>query len=298
MQLTNGAIKVGVQPPPMNPTAVEDYEGVDLNTFDLSAFAKPAKVRTASAAGTDVLSNNPEVQKFLTEGAELFKLGERYEVEIVQRGHNALYELLASIYDFSMRIENSSFKEKILTEIRKDLKDNHSITLKSNTPAINTMVKYMVRSDKVTASRYLKVLTVAQKENLPAADLPAYIARRGGVSQIQDVESAALAKATGDKNNKERTALIREYYELVGKASKLDFDFDATPRKFIDVETNESIQLFTENSREAYQKIMQTYFKTIATTCLQYQIKYVPVAIGDGFEKIMTSYLVEKQKFA
>ena len=63
MQLTNGAIKVGVQPPPMNPTAVEEYEGVDLDTFDLSAFAKPAKVRTASAAGTDVLSNNPEVQK-------------------------------------------------------------------------------------------------------------------------------------------------------------------------------------------------------------------------------------------
>jgi hypothetical protein len=43
---------------------------------------------------------------------------------------------------------------------------------------------------------------------------------------------------------------------------------------------------------------MQTYFKTIATTCLKYQIKYIPVAIGDGFEKIMTSYLVEKQKFA
>ncbi len=152
MQLTNGAIKVGVQPPPLNPTAVEEYEGVDLNTFDLSAFAKPAKVRTASAAGTDVLSNNPEVQKFLTEGAELFKLGERYEVEIVQRGHNALYELLASIYDFSMRIENSSFKEKILTEIRKDLKDNHSITIKSNTPAINTMVKYMVRAIHSDAS--------------------------------------------------------------------------------------------------------------------------------------------------
>jgi len=139
MQLTNGAIKVGVQPPPMSPTAVDEFEGVNLETFDLSAFAKPAKVRTASAAGTDVVSHNPEVQKFLTEGAELFKLGEKYEVEIVQRGHNALYELLASIYDFSMRIEQSTFKEKILTEIRKDLKDNHNIALKSNTPAINTM---------------------------------------------------------------------------------------------------------------------------------------------------------------
>jgi hypothetical protein len=149
------------------------------------------------------------------------------KVEIVQRGHNALYELLASIYDFSMRIENSSFKEKILTEIRKDLKENHSITLKSNTTRHqhDGHVTWFA-SDKVTASRYLKVLTVAQKENLAAADLPAYIARRGGVSQIQDVESAALAKGTGDKNNKERTGLIREYFELVGKASKLDFEFE------------------------------------------------------------------------
>lgn len=226
MQLTNGAIKVGVQPPPMSPAAVDEFEGVDLDTFDLSAFAKPAKVRTASAAGTDVVSLNPEVQKFLAEGAELFKLGERYEVEIVNRGNNALYELLASIYDFSMRIEQSTFKEKILAEIRKKLKDNLNITLKSNTPTIKTMVKYMIRSEKATASRYLKVLNVAQKENVPASELPAYISRRGGVSQIQDVESAALAKGKGEKSNKERTGLIREYFELVGKASKIDFEFE------------------------------------------------------------------------
>ena len=55
----------------------------------------------------------------------------------------------------------------------------------------------------------------------------------GGCSTPQTPPPIALgllagssAKGTGDKNNKERTALIREYYELVGKASKLDFDFD------------------------------------------------------------------------
>ena len=67
------------------------------------------------------------------------------------------------------------------------------------------MVKYVVRSDNRVISRYIKVLNVAREESLSPADLPAYIARRGGVSQIQDVESAALAKGTGDKNNKERS---------------------------------------------------------------------------------------------
>ena len=41
MQLTNGAIKTGVQQPPVPPTAVDEFEGVDLETFDLSAFVVP-----------------------------------------------------------------------------------------------------------------------------------------------------------------------------------------------------------------------------------------------------------------
>ena len=97
--------------------------------------------------------------------------------------------------------------------------------MKAGTPAIATMVRYVVRTDKPTISRYTKVLTIAQQEHLSPTDLPAYIARRGGVAQIQDVESVALAKKSGDKTSKERTALIREYFELVGATSKMDFEF-------------------------------------------------------------------------
>jgi uncharacterized protein (DUF58 family) len=114
-------------------------------------------------------------------------------------------------------------------------------------------------------------------------------------SDTSDEDNDKIFKALQHlKHNKHKVVVFHVY----DPKTELQFDFDAAPKKFIDVETSESIQLFTENSREAYQKIMQTYFKTIATTCLQYQIKYIPVAIGDGFEKIMTSYLVEKQKFA
>jgi len=83
----------------------------------------------------------------------------------------------------------------------------------------------VVRSDNRVISRYTKVLTVAREENLEATDLPAYITRRGGVGQIQEVEAKALAKKSGDKSSKERTALIREYFELMGTTSKLDFEF-------------------------------------------------------------------------
>ena len=96
------------------------------------------------------------------------------------------------------------------------------------------------------------------------------------------------------KHNKHKVVVFHVY----DQKTELNFNFDAAPRKFIDVETGETIQLFAENSQEAYQKVIANYFKTIEATCLQYQIKYIPVAIDEKFEKIMTSYLVEKQKFA
>jgi hypothetical protein len=45
------------------------------------------------------------------------------------------------------------------------------------------------------------------------------------VSQIQDIESVALAKKSGDKSSKERTALIREFFSLMGASSSTDFSY-------------------------------------------------------------------------
>jgi hypothetical protein len=116
---------------------------------------------------------------------------------------------------------------KSLTRSEVELKDTRQITLKAGTPAIATMVRYVVRTDNRVISRYTKVLDVAQQEHLSPTDLPAYIARRGGVGQIQEVEALALAKKSGDKSSKERTALIREYFELVGATSKMDLSLGA-----------------------------------------------------------------------
>jgi hypothetical protein len=222
MQLTNGAIKTSVAPPPLaSQLPVDELEGVDLDSFDLSAFVVTGKTKEKTAVATIA----PEVMNFVKESEELYKLGERFELEVVQRGHQSLYELLASIYGLALRIEESPQKDKILDAIRKDLKDNHSIIVKSNSTPINVMVKYVIRTDKPAATRYAKVLTVARQENISVVDLPPYITRRGGVSQAQEAESVALAKKSGDKSTKERTVLIREFFQLMGMTSKSNFQF-------------------------------------------------------------------------
>lgn len=95
------------------------------------------------------------------------------------------------------------------------------------------------------------------------------------------------------KHNKHKVVL----FHVIDEKRELSFDFDNTPRKFIDVESGEIINLFAENVKEEYEKNIKKYFKSISLNCAQNKIKYVPVNVGADFEKILTTYLVEKQMF-
>ncbi len=95
------------------------------------------------------------------------------------------------------------------------------------------------------------------------------------------------------KHNKHKVVV----FHVIDKKTEINFDFDNAPRKFIDVETGEEINIFADNVKAEYEKRVNEYFKTLALTCAQNKIKYVPVAVADSFEKILTTYLVEKQMF-
>ncbi len=95
------------------------------------------------------------------------------------------------------------------------------------------------------------------------------------------------------KHNKHKVVL----FHVVESKTELKFEFDNAPRKFIDVESGEEINIFADTVREEYEKQVNSYFKKLAMSCAQNQIKYVPVAVEGSFEKIMMTYLAEKQLF-
>lgn len=109
-----------------------------------------------------------------------------------------------------------------------------------------------------------------------------------------------------DKNEEELFAALRHLkynkHEVVlfhtydGKR-ELNFDFDDMPRKYVDVETGEQINLFAGNIKEAYKLKVEEYFKNLKYKCMQYKIDYVPVDIHDGFDQILTTYMVRRSKF-
>lgn len=95
------------------------------------------------------------------------------------------------------------------------------------------------------------------------------------------------------KHDKHKVVL----FHVIDNKTELNFDYDNAPRKFIDMETGEDVNIFADNIKEQYEKQVDAYFKKLAQTCMQNKIKYVPVSVGDSFEKILTTYLVEKQSF-
>jgi uncharacterized protein (DUF58 family) len=95
------------------------------------------------------------------------------------------------------------------------------------------------------------------------------------------------------KHNKHKVVL----FHVVDNKTELNFDFDNAPRKFIDVETGEEVAVFADNVKQEYEKQLEKYFKKLALSCAQNRIKYIPVSVGESFEKILTTYLVEKQNF-
>ncbi|WP_417855738.1 DUF58 domain-containing protein [Xanthomarina gelatinilytica] len=95
------------------------------------------------------------------------------------------------------------------------------------------------------------------------------------------------------KYNKHEVVL----FHVFDKEKEVLFDFDNSPKRYVDVETGEHMNLYAENIRDNYKEAVRTYFETIKLKCGQYRIKYVEADINKKFDNILTTYMVERQKF-
>ena len=111
---------------------------------------------------------------------------------------------------------------------------------------------------------------------------------------FQSEDEEELLKALQHlRHNKHKVVL----FHVVDEQTELKFDFDNVPRRFVDLESGEDVALFADSIKDFYENEVSAYFKKLALTCAQNKIRYVPVNVGANFEKILITYLVEKQKF-
>ena len=95
------------------------------------------------------------------------------------------------------------------------------------------------------------------------------------------------------KYNKHEVVL----FHLLDTEKEFHFNFENTPKRFLDVETGEHIDLYSDTVQEAYERNMSHYFEVLKMKCAQYKIKYVGVDVKTNFSKVLNTFMVERQKF-
>ena len=95
------------------------------------------------------------------------------------------------------------------------------------------------------------------------------------------------------KYNKHEVVLFHTY----DRKYELDFDFGKSPKKFVDVETGQELNMYAENIQKKYKASMEAFFKEIKMRCLQYKIDYVPVSVDEGFSSVLSNYIISRKKF-
>lgn len=95
------------------------------------------------------------------------------------------------------------------------------------------------------------------------------------------------------KYNKHEVVL----FHVMDKNKEQFFEYDNTPKRFVDLETGDTINLYSDQVKANYQKAVGDYFEALKLKCLQYKIKYVEADINQSFNNVLTAFLVERQKF-
>jgi len=73
-------------------------------------------------------------------------------------------------------------------------------------------------------------------------------------------------------------------------------EYENKPYEFVDVESGESIKMNPFHYKEKYKSLMSSHMDKLRLKCLQYKIDLIEVDINKGYDQIITSYLLKRQK--
>lgn len=85
-------------------------------------------------------------------------------------------------------------------------------------------------------------------------------------------------------------------FHVTDKATEEKFDFEERPYEFIDLETDERVKLQPSQVKEHYQKAIKQFYSDLKLRCGQYRVDFIEADIAQGFEPIISAYLVKRGK--
>ena len=86
-------------------------------------------------------------------------------------------------------------------------------------------------------------------------------------------------------------------FHLLDAKHEIDFDFENTPKRFFDVETDKHIDLYADSVKADYRSAIESYSNELKLRCAQYKIRYNQVDINADFSQVLNTFMIERQKF-
>ncbi|MDR1793359.1 MAG: DUF58 domain-containing protein [Bacteroidales bacterium] len=94
------------------------------------------------------------------------------------------------------------------------------------------------------------------------------------------------------RHNKHEVILFHVY----DKNYEIDFNFDNKPYKFIDVETAQMLKVNAAETRLIYKKAIEAFRNELKVRCGQYQVDLVETDINSGFNQLLMTYLLKRER--
>ena len=108
-----------------------------------------------------------------------------------------------------------------------------------------------------------------------------------------DSENEELFSALQHLKYKKHEVIL---FHVVDKSKELNFEFENKPYHFIDLESGEEIKLNPAQIKEQYQQSISKFQDLLKLKCGQYKIDFIEADINKGFDNILYTYLVKRNK--
>ena len=85
-------------------------------------------------------------------------------------------------------------------------------------------------------------------------------------------------------------------FYLYESKTEQNLEFENRSYKFIDLESQEEIKINPLNFKKKYQQQTDSFLRKLKLKCVQYKIDFIEVDINKGFDNIINTYLLKRQK--
>lgn len=108
----------------------------------------------------------------------------------------------------------------------------------------------------------------------------------------QNNEEALMAALQHLKHKKHEVLL----FHVTDHKTEFNFEFEDRPYEFIDSETKERIRLNPATIKKDFRKQMDSYYHELYLKCAKLKIDLIEADINEGFDQILKSYLIKRNK--